>query len=153
MNASLITEWLRLISARSRSQSTVSFCHCISHLCSWWESQEVNSKYNRCIVMCEFKHLHLVFSWGFLTLWANPGWFKWISQWSLMVTNRWIPHCFTSFSPSACLPDPPMITDMKNMPAHLGKTAIMRCEAMAVPPASFEWFRDDHRWVHQCPHK
>uniref|UniRef100_A0A671Y4X2 IgLON family member 5 n=1 Tax=Sparus aurata TaxID=8175 RepID=A0A671Y4X2_SPAAU len=40
---------------------------------------------------------------------------------------------------------PPMITDMKNMPAHLGKTAILRCEAMAVPPASFEWYRDDHR--------
>uniref|UniRef100_A0A3Q3RXG4 IgLON family member 5 n=1 Tax=Mastacembelus armatus TaxID=205130 RepID=A0A3Q3RXG4_9TELE len=39
---------------------------------------------------------------------------------------------------------PPMITDMKNMPAHLGKTAILRCEAMAVPPASFEWYRDDH---------
>lgn len=38
-----------------------------------------------------------------------------------------------------------MITDMKNMPAHLGKTAILRCEAMAVPPAAFEWYRDDHR--------
>ncbi|XP_034468115.1 igLON family member 5 [Hippoglossus hippoglossus] len=42
---------------------------------------------------------------------------------------------------------PPMITDMKNMPAHSGKTAILRCEAMAVPPASFEWYRDDHRPV------
>ncbi|XP_030014397.1 igLON family member 5 isoform X2 [Sphaeramia orbicularis] len=42
---------------------------------------------------------------------------------------------------------PPMITDVKNMPAHLGKTAILRCEAMAVPPASFEWYRDDHRPV------
>uniref|UniRef100_A0A8C7ZS66 IgLON family member 5 n=1 Tax=Oryzias sinensis TaxID=183150 RepID=A0A8C7ZS66_9TELE len=42
---------------------------------------------------------------------------------------------------------PPMITDTKNMPAHLGKTAILRCEAEAVPPAFFEWFRDDHRPV------
>uniref|UniRef100_G3PFV5 IgLON family member 5 n=1 Tax=Gasterosteus aculeatus aculeatus TaxID=481459 RepID=G3PFV5_GASAC len=42
---------------------------------------------------------------------------------------------------------PPLITDMKNMPAHLGKTAILRCEAMAVPPASFEWYKDDHRPV------
>ncbi|TNN77209.1 IgLON family member 5 [Liparis tanakae] len=42
---------------------------------------------------------------------------------------------------------PPLITDMKNMPAHLGKTAILRCEAMAVPPASFDWFKDDHRPV------
>ncbi len=50
------------------------------------------------------------------------------------------------FSPSLTLTDPPMITDMKNTPAHLGKTAILRCEAMAVPPAAFEWYRDDHRW-------
>ncbi|XP_034144817.1 igLON family member 5 isoform X1 [Esox lucius] len=42
---------------------------------------------------------------------------------------------------------PPMITDVKNMPAHLGKTAILRCEAMAVPTASFEWYRDDRRPV------
>uniref|UniRef100_A0A3B5Q8Q9 IgLON family member 5 n=1 Tax=Xiphophorus maculatus TaxID=8083 RepID=A0A3B5Q8Q9_XIPMA len=42
---------------------------------------------------------------------------------------------------------PPMITDMKNMPANLGKTAILRCDAMAVPPATFEWYRDDHRPV------
>lgn len=41
--------------------------------------------------------------------------------------------------------DPPTITDMKNLPAHMGKTAILRCEAMAVPPASFEWYHDDHR--------
>ncbi|XP_031646871.1 igLON family member 5 isoform X2 [Oncorhynchus kisutch] len=42
---------------------------------------------------------------------------------------------------------PPMITDVKNMPAQLGKTAILRCEAMAVPTASFEWYRDDRRPV------
>ncbi|MED6289870.1 hypothetical protein CHARACLAT_007422, partial [Characodon lateralis] len=42
---------------------------------------------------------------------------------------------------------PPMITDMKNMPANLGKTAILRCDAMAVPPATFEWYREDHRPV------
>ncbi|XP_061110609.1 igLON family member 5 [Conger conger] len=42
---------------------------------------------------------------------------------------------------------PPMITDVKNMPAQLGKAAILRCEAMAVPTASFEWFRDDRRLV------
>ncbi|XP_056618252.1 igLON family member 5 isoform X1 [Triplophysa dalaica] len=42
---------------------------------------------------------------------------------------------------------PPVITDVKNMPAQLGKTAILRCEAMAVPTASFEWYRDDRRPV------
>ncbi|KAF5909871.1 igLON family member 5, partial [Clarias magur] len=40
---------------------------------------------------------------------------------------------------------PPIITDVKNMPAQVGKTAILRCEAMAVPTASFEWYRDDRR--------
>ncbi|KAL4657608.1 igLON family member 5 isoform X2 [Arapaima gigas] len=42
---------------------------------------------------------------------------------------------------------PPTITDVKNMPAQLGKVAILRCEAMAVPTASFEWYRDDRRRV------
>ncbi|XP_016089889.1 igLON family member 5-like [Sinocyclocheilus grahami] len=42
---------------------------------------------------------------------------------------------------------PPVITEVKNMPAQLGKTAILRCEAMAVPTASFEWYRDDRRPV------
>ncbi|KAM8846680.1 igLON family member 5 [Synchiropus picturatus] len=42
---------------------------------------------------------------------------------------------------------PPTITDLKNLPAHPGKTAILRCEAMAVPPAAFEWYREDHRPV------
>ncbi|XP_061573293.1 igLON family member 5 [Cololabis saira] len=42
---------------------------------------------------------------------------------------------------------PPMITEMKNVPVNLGKPAILRCEAMAVPPASFEWYRDEHRLV------
>ncbi|KAM6967365.1 igLON family member 5 [Aplochiton taeniatus] len=41
----------------------------------------------------------------------------------------------------------PAITDVKNMPAQLGKTAILRCEAMAVPTATFEWYRDDRRPV------
>uniref|UniRef100_A0A4W5LAV0 IgLON family member 5 n=1 Tax=Hucho hucho TaxID=62062 RepID=A0A4W5LAV0_9TELE len=44
---------------------------------------------------------------------------------------------------------PPMITDVKNMPAQLGKTAILRCEAMAVPTASFEWYRDDRRLLNK----
>ncbi|XP_067094244.1 igLON family member 5 [Osmerus mordax] len=42
---------------------------------------------------------------------------------------------------------PPLITDVKNMPAQLGKTAILRCEAMAVPAVLFEWYRDDRRPV------
>ncbi|KAG9337141.1 hypothetical protein JZ751_029732 [Albula glossodonta] len=41
----------------------------------------------------------------------------------------------------------PMITDVKNMPGQLGKTAVLRCEAMAVPTAMFEWYKDDRRLV------
>ncbi|XP_041963084.1 igLON family member 5 [Alosa sapidissima] len=41
---------------------------------------------------------------------------------------------------------PPTITDVKNLSsAQLGKTALLRCEAMAVPTATFEWYKDDHR--------
>lgn len=61
----------------------------------------------------------------------------WSRSW--LVTALLLLYCMLS--------DPPMITDMKNMPAHLGKTAILRCEAMAVPPAAFEWYRDEHRWT------
>ncbi|MBN3325735.1 IGLO5 protein, partial [Atractosteus spatula] len=42
---------------------------------------------------------------------------------------------------------PPVITDVKNMPAQLGKAAILRCEAMSVPTASFEWYKDEKRLV------
>ncbi|CAG03361.1 unnamed protein product, partial [Tetraodon nigroviridis] len=49
---------------------------------------------------------------------------------------------------------------IKNTPAHLGKTVILRCDAMAVPSASFEWYRDDqsvnmqyggHPAISSCP--
>ncbi|XP_063054082.1 igLON family member 5 [Engraulis encrasicolus] len=43
---------------------------------------------------------------------------------------------------------PPMITDVKSLnSAQPGKTALLRCEAMAVPTATFEWYKDDHRPV------
>ncbi|XP_072836468.1 igLON family member 5 isoform X2 [Pogona vitticeps] len=38
---------------------------------------------------------------------------------------------------------PPTITDVKDSRPLLGKTALLRCEAMAVPPAEFQWFKDD----------
>ena len=31
------------------------------------------------------------------------------------------------------------------MPAQLGKMTVLRCEAMAVPSAAFEWYRDERR--------
>ncbi|KAH0631408.1 hypothetical protein JD844_005720 [Phrynosoma platyrhinos] len=42
---------------------------------------------------------------------------------------------------------PPTITDMKDSRPMLGKTALLRCEAMAVPPAEFQWFKDDKQLV------
>uniref|UniRef100_A0A8C0G8R6 IgLON family member 5 n=1 Tax=Chelonoidis abingdonii TaxID=106734 RepID=A0A8C0G8R6_CHEAB len=41
---------------------------------------------------------------------------------------------------------PPTIKDVKDAYPPVGKPALLRCEAMAVPPAEFEWFKDDkHR--------
>uniref|UniRef100_A0A8D0HA54 Ig-like domain-containing protein n=1 Tax=Sphenodon punctatus TaxID=8508 RepID=A0A8D0HA54_SPHPU len=37
---------------------------------------------------------------------------------------------------------PPTITDVKNSQPWIGKVAELRCEAMAVPPAQFAWFKD-----------
>ncbi|KAK9394509.1 igLON family member 5 [Crotalus adamanteus] len=41
------------------------------------------------------------------------------------------------------LKDPPIITDVKDSRPLIGKTALLRCEAMAVPAADFQWFKDD----------
>ncbi|XP_059910224.1 igLON family member 5, partial [Gadus macrocephalus] len=41
----------------------------------------------------------------------------------------------------------PSITEVKNTPAQLGKMTVLRCEAMAVPSAAFEWYRDERRPV------
>ncbi|KAG6920790.1 IgLON family member 5, partial [Chelydra serpentina] len=38
---------------------------------------------------------------------------------------------------------PPTIKDVKDAYPPMGKPALLRCEAMAVPPAEFEWFKDD----------
>lgn len=40
---------------------------------------------------------------------------------------------------------PPFITDVKNAQSQVGKPAILRCQAMAEPPAEFEWLKDDKR--------
>lgn len=40
-------------------------------------------------------------------------------------------------------PDPPTITDVTSARTALGRAALLRCEAMAVPPADFQWYKDD----------
>ncbi|CAH2318670.1 igLON family member 5 [Pelobates cultripes] len=40
---------------------------------------------------------------------------------------------------------PPSITDVKNAQSSVGKSAVLRCEASAVPPAEFEWYKEDKR--------
>nr|XP_025036347.1 igLON family member 5 [Pelodiscus sinensis] len=41
---------------------------------------------------------------------------------------------------------PPTIKDVKDAYPPMGKPALLRCEAMAVPAAEFEWFKDEkHR--------
>uniref|UniRef100_G3T132 IgLON family member 5 n=1 Tax=Loxodonta africana TaxID=9785 RepID=G3T132_LOXAF len=38
---------------------------------------------------------------------------------------------------------PPTITDVTSARTALGRAALLRCEAMAVPPADFQWYKDD----------
>ncbi|KAF7236532.1 IgLON family member 5 [Varanus komodoensis] len=42
---------------------------------------------------------------------------------------------------------PPTITDVKDSHPPIGKMALLRCEAMAVPPAEFQWFKDDKQLI------
>uniref|UniRef100_A0A670IIT0 IgLON family member 5 n=1 Tax=Podarcis muralis TaxID=64176 RepID=A0A670IIT0_PODMU len=42
---------------------------------------------------------------------------------------------------------PPTITDVKDSRIPMGKNALLRCEAMAVPPAEFQWFKDDKQVI------
>ncbi|XP_034279649.2 igLON family member 5 isoform X2 [Pantherophis guttatus] len=42
---------------------------------------------------------------------------------------------------------PPIITDVKDSRPLIGKTALLRCEAMAVPAAEFQWFKDDKQLI------
>ncbi|KAG8433752.1 hypothetical protein GDO86_012204, partial [Hymenochirus boettgeri] len=42
---------------------------------------------------------------------------------------------------------PPHITSVKNAQSPVGRTATLRCEAMAVPAADFEWFKDEKRLI------
>ncbi|XP_010845881.1 PREDICTED: igLON family member 5 [Bison bison bison] len=41
------------------------------------------------------------------------------------------------------LRDPPTITDVTSARTAVGRAALLRCEAMAVPPADFQWYKDD----------
>ncbi|XP_077116189.1 igLON family member 5 [Ranitomeya variabilis] len=40
---------------------------------------------------------------------------------------------------------PPFFTDVKNAQSPIGKPAVLRCQALAEPPAEFEWYKDDKR--------
>ncbi|XP_069460894.1 igLON family member 5 isoform X2 [Ambystoma mexicanum] len=40
---------------------------------------------------------------------------------------------------------PPTIVDVKNVQSVMGRNAVLRCDAMAVPPAEFEWYKDEKR--------
>ncbi|XP_068097638.1 igLON family member 5 isoform X2 [Hyperolius riggenbachi] len=40
---------------------------------------------------------------------------------------------------------PPLITDVKHAQSTIGRSAMLRCQAMAEPAAEFEWFKDDKR--------
>uniref|UniRef100_A0ABI7Y746 Ig-like domain-containing protein n=1 Tax=Felis catus TaxID=9685 RepID=A0ABI7Y746_FELCA len=53
------------------------------------------------------------------------------------------PAWLGEFAHSHPSPDPPTITDVTSARTALGRAALLRCEAMAVPPADFQWYKDD----------
>lgn len=53
------------------------------------------------------------------------------------------PTWLGEFADSRPSPDPPTITDVTSARTALGRAALLRCEAMAVPPADFQWYKDD----------
>lgn len=150
-NASPTTEWLHPINTKSKLLSTVSICGERERECEWERPHLITLKiiYNPSVHIiyvfhsikkqCFFRHSCICSEYNSVGRGTGPQQMDldWSRSW--LVTALLLLYCMLS--------DPPMITDMKNMPAHLGKTAILRCEAMAVPPAAFEWYRDEHRWT------
>lgn len=53
------------------------------------------------------------------------------------------PHAARLCSGLCPFSDPPTITDVTSSRTALGRAALLRCEAMAVPPADFQWYKDD----------
>lgn len=53
------------------------------------------------------------------------------------------PSNVSLFSPVA-----PAIHEMKSHGVGLGRTALLRCEAAAVPSPTFEWYKGEKRWAH-----
>ncbi|KAL0609909.1 IgLON family member 5 [Plecturocebus cupreus] len=54
-----------------------------------------------------------------------------------------VPTRLREFADPRPPPDPPTITDVTSARTALGRAALLRCEAMAVPPADFQWYKDD----------
>lgn len=42
----------------------------------------------------------------------------------------------------------PVIHEIKSHGIGLGRTALLRCEAGAVPAPTFEWYKGEKRWAH-----
>ncbi len=45
--------------------------------------------------------------------------------------------------------DPPYIKDVRSSETAVGQSGVLYCEASAVPPPEFEWYRDERRSVAQ----
>lgn len=57
--------------------------------------------------------------------------------------DPFVPTQLGEFADPRSSPDPPTITDVTSARTALGRAALLRCEAMAVPPADFQWYKDD----------
>ena len=76
--------------------------------------------------------------WGMLETWT-PGKERGVGWgWDPFVPTR-----LGEFADPGPSPDPPTITDVTSARTAVGRAALLRCEAMAVPPADFQWYKDD----------
>lgn len=107
----------------------------------------VNSAFHAHVRGCHFQALRLTFSTA-LSHFITYFFFFFFVTLLLLITQTLPPasvcdltRLISSYSPVA-----PTIHEIKSHGIGLGRTALLRCEAAAVPSPTFEWYKGEKRW-------